>query len=235
MGPFPMYHHGLATLALAEAWGQSQDPRIRDVLKRAVELICQCQNPRGGWRYNPRVADDDLSATVMQLMALRAAKDAGLEVPKDVIDNGISYVKACHNGKGQGKDGGFAYQPGGESGFARTGAGVTSLQVAGNYKAAEVSEGVDFLMQFKPLGQRAENDAFYYYGLYYATMGTYQAQSIGAWGRKAWQAWYPAVTKSLIAAQKPEGKWDGPYDQFSTAVPLLILAIPCRYLPIYQR
>jgi prenyltransferase beta subunit len=235
MGPFPMYHHGLATLALGEAWGQSQDPRIRDALKRAVDLICSCQNQRGGWRYNPRVSDDDLSATVMQLMALRAAKDAGLEVPKDVIDAGIGYVKACHNGKGQGKDGGFAYQPGGGSGFARTGAGVTSLQVAGNYKASEVSEGVDFLLQFKPLGTRAEETNFYYYGLYYATMGIYQAQGIGAWGRKAWQTWYPAVTKSLVASQTAEGKWDGPYDQFACAVPLLILAIPCRYLPIYQR
>lgn len=235
MGPYPMYHHGLATLALAEAWGQSQDTRLRDALKRAVDLICASQNQQGGWRYQPRVSDSDLSATVMQLMALRAAKDAGMEVPKEVIDAGIAYVKLCHNSRGQGKDGGFAYQPGGESGFARAGAGVTSLQVAGNYKATEVSEGVDYLLQFKPLGTKDHDQHFYYYGLYYATMGIYQAQGIGAWGRKAWTAWYPAVVNSLVSSQKPDGKWEGPYDQFSTAVPLLILAIPCRYLPIYQR
>ena len=62
-------------------------------LKRAVELIVSTQNEKGGWRYQPRVADDDLSVTVMQLMALRAAKDAGIYVPKDVIDSGIEYVK----------------------------------------------------------------------------------------------------------------------------------------------
>jgi hypothetical protein len=234
-GTAAMYNHGLATLALAEAWGQSQDPKIRDALKRAVELICACQNQRGGWRYNPVIADDDLSVTVMQLMALRAAKDAGIDVPKDVIDAGIQYVKWCHNGRGQGKDGGFAYAPGSDSGFARTGAGVTSLQVAGNYRANEVTEGVDYLLQFKPLGTREEQGGFYMYGLYYATMGIYQAQGIGAWGRKAWTAWYPAVIKSLTGSQAQDGHWDGGYDQFSTAIPLMILAIPCRYLPIYQR
>ncbi len=124
--------------------------------------------------------------------------------------------------------------PGGDSGFARTGAGVTSLQVAGNYKATEVSEGVEYLLQFRPLGT-ADPGGQFYYGLYYATNGIYQAQGIGDWGRKAWTAWYPAVVRSLVATQRPEGKWDGDYDPFSTAVPLLILAIPCRYLPIYQR
>jgi prenyltransferase beta subunit len=234
MGAYPMYHHGLATLALAEAWGQSEDPRIRDVLKRAVDLICNCQNQKGGWRYNPVISDDDLSVTVMQLMALRAAKDAGLDVPKDVIDAGIEYVKSCHNGKGQGRDGGFSYTPGSDSGFARTGAGVTSLQVAGNYKATEVSEGVEYILRFKPLGT-ADPGGFYYYGLYYTTMGIYQAQGIGLAGRKAWAQWYPAVVNSLVSTQTGEGKWDGEYDPFPTAMANLILTIPCRYLPVYQR
>lgn len=234
MGPYPMYHHGLATLALAEAWGQTADDRIRDVLKRAVDLICTTQNAKGGWRYQPKVADDDLSATVMQLMALRAAKDAGLEVPKEVIDAGVEYVKRCHNGKGAGKDGGFAYTPGGESGFARTGAGVTSLQVAGNYKATEVSEGVEYILQFKPVGEKPV-DEWYYYGGYYATMGLYQAQGIGAWGRKAWAQWFPAITRDLLARQTADGAWDDQYKPYPTAAALLILEIPCRYLPIYQR
>jgi hypothetical protein len=234
MGPYPMYHHGLATLALAEAWGQTADDRIRDVLKRAVDLICSTQNAKGGWRYQPKVSDDDLSATVMQLMALRAAKDAGLEVPKEVIDAGVEYVKRCHNGKGAGKDGGFAYTPGGESGYARTGAGVTSLQVAGNYKATEVSEGVEYLLQFQPVGEK-KVDEWYYYGGYYATMGLYQAQGIGAWGRKAWAQWYPAITRDLLTRQTADGAWDDHYKPYPTAAALLILEIPCRYLPIYQR
>ncbi len=237
MGPGGiMYHHGLATLCLAEAWGETADPKMRECLRKAVDLICACQNQHGGWRYQPKISDDDLSATVMQLMALRAAKDAGMDVPKEVIDAGIEYVKRCHNGRGQGKDGGFAYQPGGESGYARAGAGVTSLQVAGNYKATEVSEGVDYLMDFEPIGKKPHpKDGFYYYGMYYATMGIYQAQSIGAWGRKAWQAFYPATVAGMVRDQKPDGRWEGDYEVYPTAMAALILDIPCRYLPIYQR
>jgi hypothetical protein len=233
-GPSPMYHHGLATLALAEAWGQTGDKRLRDALKKAVDLICATQNGKGGWRYQPKIADDDLSVTVMQLMALRAAKDAGMAVPKEVIDAGIAYVKACHNGKGAGKDGGFAYTPGGGSGWARTGAGITSLQVAGNYKANEVSEGVEYLLTFQPVGEKKVDD-WWDYGSYYSTMGMYQAQSLGAWGKKAWTQFYPAMTKAVIARQKPEGHWDGPQAPYPTAMALLVLEIPCRYLPIYQR
>lgn len=236
MGPFPMYHHALATLALAEAWGQSSDPKLREALRKAVDLICSAQNRQGGWRYQPQPQDADLSATVMQLMALRAARDAGLEVPGEVIDQGIGYVKNCQNPKGKGKDGGFAYQPGGESGFARAGAGVTSLQVAGDYRASEVTEGIEYILTFKPLGEKKyEQQEFYHYGLYYCTMGLYQAQSLGATGRRWWGQWYPAVMKDLVARQEPDGRWKSNMDVYDTAMGVLILTIPYRYLPIYQR
>jgi hypothetical protein len=230
----PMYHHGLGTLALAEAWGMTQDKKIQEALKRAVELIVSTQNKQGGWRYQPQIKDADLSVTVMQLMALRAAKDAGIFVPKEVIDLGISYVKACHNSKESGKDGGFAYEPGQPSLFAQTGAGVLALQVAGNYRAGEVIHGVEYLLKFQPLGSEVVK-AFYSYGHYYAAMGIYQVQSIGEWGRRAWNSWYPAITKDLLAKQKADGSWRASYDQYDTAMALLVLEIPYRYLPIYQR
>jgi hypothetical protein len=229
-----MYHHGLATLALAEAWGMSQDQKIRGTLKRAVDRIIASQNWRGGWRYHPRPADDDISVTVMQLMALRACKDAGISVPKEVIEAGIEYIKRCHNPKENGKDGGFAYRPGGGSGFARTGAGVLSLQVAGDYRAKEVRQGVEYILEHKPVGGRRV-DKWYFYGHYYAAQGVYQTQSIGPWGRKAWRDWYPAVTNELASGQRPDGSWHGRYDQYPTAMALLVLEIPYRYLPIYQR
>lgn len=232
----PMYHHGLATLALAEIWGMTQDTRVRDTVKRAVELIVATQNRKGGWRYQPRVSDDDLSVTVMMLMALRAAKDGGILVPKETIDLGIEYVKSCHSSKESGKEGGFSYTPGnGKSGFALTGAGVLSLQVAGNYRAKEVMEGVDYLISHEPVGKVPAEKEHYYYGQYYAAMGIYQAQSAGEWGRRAWNQWYPAITKSLISTQQADGRWSSGYDQYPTAMAALVLNIPYRFLPIYQR
>ena len=236
-GNHPMYHHGLACLALAEAWGQTGDRRIRDALRRACDLIVATQNQKGGWRYEPKVSSDDVSVTVMQLMALRAAKDAGLEIPKETIDAGIEYVKNCHNGKSAGKDGGYGYTPGGKSGWARTGAGITSLQVAGSYRATEVMEGIEYLLAHEPVGtQPLEDKQWYYYGGYYAAMGMYQGQSLGAVGRQAWAAWYPAFVKDMLKRQKPEGRWDGGgHEPYGTCMALLILAVPYRYLPIYQR
>jgi len=235
-GNGPMYFHGLATLALAEAWGQTGDRRTRDALRKAVDLICASQNARGGWRYQAKIADDDISVTVMQLMALRAARDAGLDVSKEVIEGGIAYVKSCHNPTSKGKDGGFGYTPGDASGYGRTAAGVTSLQVAGDYRAVEVTEGIAYLMRFKPITDRdIDHQEWRHYGLYYAAMGIYQAQSLGAQGRQWWTTWYPAVVRDLLDRQQPDGHWKGNWEAYDTAMAVLILTIPYRYLPIYQR
>jgi len=71
-----MYCHAMATLALAELWGMTGDDEIKPVLKKAVELIIRCQNHEGGWRYEPVPSGADISVTIMQVMALRGAKDA---------------------------------------------------------------------------------------------------------------------------------------------------------------
>jgi hypothetical protein len=231
----PMYHHGLGTLTLAEAFGMTQDRQLRAVLKKACDLIVATQNPQGGWRYHPTILDGaDLSVTVMQLMALRACKDAGIFVPQETIDSGITLVKKCHNSAELGRDGGFAYTFGGGSTFACSGAGLLSLQVAGNYRAKEVREAVQYLMTYYPVGQTKNTDTVQIlYGNYYASMGIYQTQSIGDWGRKAWAAWYPAICKYLISQATDKGVYG--IGAYGTGVALLVLEIPCRYLPIYQR
>ena len=91
---------------------------VLDKLQRATDLIISSQNDEGGWRYQPRPQDADVSVTVMQLVALRAAKNAGIRVPKRTFDLAIQYVKSCAM-----PNGGFLYQPGiGEDGYARSAA-----------------------------------------------------------------------------------------------------------------
>jgi len=232
----PMYHHGLATLALAEGWGEGNDKDLRDALKRACDLIVATQNTQGGWRYEPKISDADLSVTVFQLMALRAAKDAGIAVPKETIEAAIGYVRACHNPTAKGKDGGFAYTPGSESGWARTGAGLTSLQVAGLYRTPEISDGVAYLSRFQPIGtEDPKAKEHWYYGAYYTTMGLYQAQALGQSGQNAWRTFYPAMVNTLLSRMDKGGFWAGGWDQYPTAMSLLIFGVTNRYLPIYQR
>ena len=79
----PMYEHALSTLACAEMYGMDPDPELEDKLRKAVDLILKAQSPNGGWRYQPQPGDHDLSVTVMQIVALRAANNAEIPVPRD--------------------------------------------------------------------------------------------------------------------------------------------------------
>ena len=89
----PMYGHGFAVTFLAECYGMSQHGELREKLARAVKLIVNTQNKEGGWRYYPQRDDADISVTVCQVMALRAAHNAGLFVPKETIDRAKDYVE----------------------------------------------------------------------------------------------------------------------------------------------
>ncbi|RYD67097.1 MAG: hypothetical protein EOP84_30765, partial [Verrucomicrobiaceae bacterium] len=98
-----MYGHGITTLMLAEMLGMgadsSQDELLRIRCRKAIELIIRAQkvpkndNNRGGWRYTPDAGDSDMSVTVWQTMALRAAKNAGMDVPRESIEEAVRYIK----------------------------------------------------------------------------------------------------------------------------------------------
>jgi hypothetical protein len=135
---------------LAEVSGmvpERQAVPTRRALEKAVRLILQAQvvpkpeNQRGGWRYAPQSADSDLSVTAWQLLALRAAKDIGCDVPAENIEMAVGYVKRCC-----GRDGrGFGYQPGQGSTLVLSGTGLLALQVCGEEDSAEVHRTAAFL------------------------------------------------------------------------------------------
>jgi hypothetical protein len=237
----PMYGHGFATLFLAEVSGQVHDKQLRDqvngTLHRAVKLILDSQNIEGGWRYTPGSREADLSVTVCQIMALRAARNAGIDVPKSKVDKCVEYVKGCQD-KGQGwfrymRNGGGG---GGAQGFARTAAGVAALNSAGIYKGAEVAAGVRFLRSQKPgNGARGGDflsrpDMHYFYGHYYAVQVMWTA------GGEVWDEWFPAIREELLAAQRRDSSWqDQICAHYATAMALLILQVPNNYLTIFQK
>src|SRR5262249_13549494 len=138
-----MYGHGMATLALAELWGQTGDDDIRPILKKATDLIINTQNPQGGWRYEPQPSGADISVTIMQVMALRAAKNAGLHVPDVTLEKAIKYIKMCYSPS----DGGFSYMPGSRGpGFARTAAGSCVLFLTRNAADKKREAEIDKMM-----------------------------------------------------------------------------------------
>lgn len=222
----PMYGHGFATLFLAETYGMTRRNDIRDKLSRAVSLICNTQNADGGWRYQPIRKEADLSVTICQIMALRAAKNAGLHVPAEVADKCIEYVK-----KSQNADGGFMYMiSGGQSAFPRSAAGVVALYSAGIYDGPEVESGLGYIMDYLPQGGGFNRESHYFYGHYYAV------QAMWIKGGDHWRRWFPAVRDELIIRQRKDGSWMDPICQeYGTAMACIILQIPNNYLPIFQR
>ncbi len=219
-----MYCHGMATLALAEVWGITGDEDVKPVLKKAVDLIVGCQSPEGGWRYEPRPSGADISVTIMQVMALRAAKNSGLHVKDETLTRAIDYINRCYNQA----SGGFTYQPNRTPGFARTAAGVCVLQLTGKYDDAKIRKAVAYLEK------NFDSREHFWYGHYYAAHAMHQV------GGKEWRNWYERLVGKLLPLQQGDGSWSGDRGErvgpvYQTAIAVLALSVPMNYLPIYQR
>lgn len=219
-----MYGHGFSMLFLSQAYGMTQKAEIGKKLRKAVELTCKTQNDEGGWRYQPRKSDADLSITVCQIMGLRGARDAGIDVPDEVRKKCIEYVK-----KSQNKNGSFRYVlKGGHSTFAMTAAGVTSLYSAGIYDGEGVESGLKYLKKFKPTG--TNRSSHYFYSNYYAVQAMWHA------GGDYWNAWYPAIRDELVKSQSADGSW--PFSEaelpFGAAMGCIILQMPLNYVPVFS-
>lgn len=225
-----MYGHGLAMLFLAEVYGMTQRNDIGRTLRKAVALTCRCQNDEGGWRYQPVKSNADLSITICQIMALRAARDAGLKVPIEVRNKCMKYVRKCQN-----SDGGYRYtlSSGSRSTVALTAAGVVSLYSAGVYEGREIERAIAWLEKY-PTGKRSGSRGVgrnYYYGQYYAAQAMWQI------GGDHWTNWYTKIRDKFIREQAADGSWTDPSigPEFGTAIALIILNTPNNFLPIFAK
>lgn len=241
--PSAMYSHGFASLFLAEVCGMlpeaARQKRVRGVLERATAFAVDAQNKEGGWRYEPKAPFADVSVTVAFMMALRAARNAGVFVRKSVVRQGAKYIREC-----QLADGGFSYFRGqqGQAGsaFARTAAAVVGLYSASVPEDEEVNNkaierGLRYLQQFMPnrqFNQRELPPAHYYYGQYYAALAMWSA------GGDYWRTWFPAIRDELLGrARAGGGTWNDHFHgpAYATAMSLIVLQLPNNYLPILQK
>jgi hypothetical protein len=225
-GHGPMYGHGFAALFLAEVYGVSPQPRVRDCLKAAIDLIVRSQGPDGGWRYEPRPQPGDLSVTVCQVMALRAARNAGIYVPADTIERSLDYIRRSQN-----TDGGFMYQlGGGDSRFALTAAAIVALFSVGKYTGRELDQAFRFLQENFGSDAGLYRNGYYFYAHYYSV------QAFWILGGDAWTAWYKALSEQILEQQNSDGSWQDMIGrEYATAMACIILSLPRSTLPIFQR
>lgn len=218
-----MYNHGFATLALAEAYGLTNDLRIGPALEKATKLIVSSQknNPKGGWRYSPESQDADTTVSGAQMVALFAARNAGVKVPEEAIYRGKEYILSC-----QDSSGGFGYTSSSGANLPRTAIGSLILSLAKDTDSDAYENSVEYLKKNAKFGDQGHK----FYSLYYTSQAMFRASP------SLWNSWNSQNFKTLQSSQTDNGSWNGSYGKtFATSAALLSLALNYRYLPIYER
>ncbi|MCH7792585.1 MAG: hypothetical protein IID31_09940 [Planctomycetes bacterium] len=227
-----MYSQGIATIAMAEAYAMTADPRLAEPVRRATAFIESARNDdEGGWRYEPGQAGDS-SVLGWQVMAIVSARRAGIDVSDESFEAARHWLDLAST---PGARGLYAYQPGMEPTMAMTAESMFVQRLLGTPRhARRMRQSADFIIEQLP---DWENDANTY-AWYYATLALYQH------GGDHWELWNAALMPELIGNQRTDGRaagsWD-PADKWSriggrvyqTAICALTLEVYYRYLPSF--
>lgn len=228
----PMYGHGFSLMYLASVYGMETDDRtrtrMRKVIEAAISLTARGQSNIGGWTYIPGEGDEG-SVTVTQIQALRAAHNAGFTVPKGTIAEAIKYLERCRSA-----DGGIVYSfnSGGETRLPITAAAVATLYNAGQYESKLADDCLRYVTKaFRDRKYDWNIDGHAFYTQLYASQGFYQASD------RDWDDYFPRARDQLLNLQASDGSWngDGVGPIYGTSIGLIILQMPFKFLPIYQR
>ena len=226
-----MYSHGIAAIALCEAYGMTQDPELKQAAQQALNFITAAQHSGGGWRYKPG-QPGDTSVVGWQVMALKSGEIAGLQVPQQTLAGAVRWLDSAE-GKGNSR-GRYGYTgPGGS--IAMTAEGLLCRQFLGSDRNDEsVRPGADDLLTQLP---KKGKDTSYYW--YYGTQVMYHMQG------EYWQQWNAAMRDLLIETQIKSGNLAGTWDAtdsyeksggriYATSLRLLMLEVYYRHLPLYR-
>lgn len=246
------YSHGMASIALCEAFGMSRDEQLKQPAQNALRFILSSQNvDEGGWRYGPRFGSDT-SVSGWQLMALKSGELAGLEVPRGayrLVERWLDHAQGAGGNPSR-----YAYRPRSDQADQRepshvmTAEALLMRQYSGWKKEnPNMIAGADWIRELlprfgtpstrQPYGER---DAYYWY---YATQVMFQMQGVH------WDDWNGQLRSLLIDSQVRDTELRGSWDPlrpvpdrwgrdggriYVTCMHLLMLEVYYRHLPIYQ-
>jgi hypothetical protein len=233
-----MYAHGLATIAMCEAYGLSQDPTLRRYAQAGVTFLVNIQHDEGGWRYKAEKEEGDISVTGWQIMALKSGQMAGLAVPDVTVRKAINFLEICSD---KDRTEGYSYTKRGGGGYdhTRTAVGLLCRQYMENWGPSNprLIKAYSSYIKTNPPGKP---EVYYYY---------YATQVMHHYGGDEWRKWNEAMREYLISKQdmnnaSPDfGSWNPAGDQWGgaggrlmvTSLNLLTLEVYYRYLPLYYR
>ena len=222
-----MYAQGIATIALCEAYGMTRDESLRQPAQQAIDFICWAQHSAGGWRYYPGQPGD---TTVLgwQMMALKSASMAGLDVPSPVVMLAERFLDSVQSGGG-------AYYgyitPAKSTGPTAVGL-LIRMYTGWDHYDPRLQRGVAFLANEGP----SKTDMYFNY---------YATQVLHHYGGPAWTAWNDQMRDYLVRSQAATGHERGSWffnDQhgvkggrlYTTAMCTMILEVYYRHMPLYE-
>lgn len=246
------YSHGIAALAMCEAYGMTRDEEIRGSAQAAINFIALTQHRKyGGWRYAPQVSSDT-SVSGWMMMALKSGELSGLDVPQETYDGILRWLEFAQQGP-QNQDR-YRYNP-----FApntpsqrhgrlptptMTAVGMLMRMYTGwRRDNPAMQSAADYLLEYPPeIGSSLspQRDTYYWY---------YATQVMFHMGGKHWEQWNQKLNPILIDGQVKEGPRAGSWDPnlpvpdrwsqhggrvYVTATNLLNLEVYYRHLPIYE-
>ena len=230
------YGHGFSMLFLSQVLGEEHNEERRQeiikVLTAAVEFSGRAQTKDGGWGYvsaKDGGGFDEGSTTITQVQGLRGCRNAGIPVPKEVIDKAIAYIHKC-----TGATGGVQYSlKGGGERPAITAAAIACLFNAGEYDDELVPKMLSYAE--KHLGAIQGRDDFHWHYAHY-----YYSQVMYREGDEKWQQYRDKVYARIVGEVSDDGRrahWSQGYigPVYTTASNLTILQLDNATLPIYQR
>jgi len=234
-----MYHHGLAMLALSEAYGvvnerllwQGSDAPVekRRTIGQALELAVRCaltaqeKNPFGAWRYSPESQDADTTVSGTVLMGLLGARNAGMEIPNEAVEKALGFFKLNTM-----VDGNVSYQPGSSHGDGLCRASIATLV----YAVGKRKDLPEYKAAAAFIKSRIDQDVAQhpFYTRYYLAQALFHSDL------EAWKAWNQRITEKLRKMQQADGSISSSHGKpYATGMSLLALALNYRLLPVYER
>jgi hypothetical protein len=231
------YSHALATQLLAETFSTTRRHDLEEQIWMALDVIVKSQSNDGGWGYLPFDGRADIASTTCQMMALAAARNAGVEVPQRTIDRAVRFVRSCAVRDGDLR-GAFRYQAGDglaaletrslgfrsrrdRVSYTLTAASLASLLALGASNPEEVKDGLRFLEgEYANLRSLYSKHFYFFYGNYFA------AQVIKTAGGPNLERYRERIRRDLAALQEEGGSWtDNVGPAFATAMATLTLEI----------
>ncbi len=232
-----MYGHGMASIALCEAYGMTHDKFLAVPAQASINFIAEAQDPLGGgWRYLPR-QPGDTSVLGWQLMALKSAQMAYLRVPHDTMRKAGYFLDQVQSDRGAV----YGYQGPERGRPATTAIGLLCRMYLGwTNSQTPLQRGVRMLSVMGPSTDKTQlRDSMYYN--YYAT------QVMHHWGGSEWRRWNEVMREHLIHTQATKGHETGSWffqgnDQgtgaggrlYCTAMAAMTLEVYYRHMPLYR-